>query len=134
MQINYRILSVDEGERTMVVRYWTDRLSERALSILPDETGDTPARCRTDYNLSIADPAMSADQIHDYIVASAPVEWFEVKHKGATPLPQIAPLVGVNRTAVIAQKKATLRETVAAPRWWSDQNEVDITHLLSDGS
>jgi hypothetical protein len=133
MQINYRILSVDESEGTIVVRYWTDILSERALSVLPDEQSNVPARCRTDYNLVIPDPAMTPEQIHDFAVSNAPVDWFEVKHTGVS-LPQIAPLVGVNRTAKIEKKAKALRETVAAPSWWSDQNEVDITHLLSDGS
>lgn len=131
MQINYRILSADESECSIVVRYWTDLLSEKDLSIDPKEPNDVPLRCRTDYNLNIWDASLSEDQIHDFILSNAPIAWFELKHTAKTaPVPALKSLVGVSRSTPVKAKK----EVPAPPVPWSDKNEVDITHLLSAGS
>src|SRR3954469_23233130 len=109
MQINYRVLLVDETESTMIVRYWTDELSEKELSVDPEETSDTPAQCRTDYNLSVSDHSMSEEALHEFILSCAPVGWFEVKHKIKDPnvdtsLPEAKKLVGIDRSGVHSQK------------------------------
>jgi hypothetical protein len=62
MKINYRILSVDEKENSIVVRYWTDILTEEFLSTEFSVDGKPllgldgkPIRCRTDFNISLFD-------------------------------------------------------------------------------
>jgi len=128
MKINYRVLSVDETESTLIVRYWTDELSEKELSVDPEETSDTPAQCRTDYNLSISDHSLSEEALHDFILSCAPVGWFETKHKIKDPnvdtsLPAVKKLVGVDRSGVPGQN---------APKRPAPRVQEDITALLSD--
>jgi len=80
MNLHYRILSVDEDEFSMVVRFFTDEISERELSINPNEQSDTPDRCRTDYNLNLW-REMTEDQLHQHIAQSAPVQWLMRKER-----------------------------------------------------
>jgi len=128
MQINYRVLSVDETESSMIVRYWTDELSEKELSVDPEETNDTPTQCRTDYNLTVSDHSKSEEALHEFILSCAPVGWFDVKHKVKDPnvdtsLPEAKKLVGVDRSGVHIQNAPKLRAPLV---------EEDITALLSD--
>jgi hypothetical protein len=128
MQINYRVLSVDETESSMIVRYWTDELSEKELSVDPEESSDTPAQCRTDYNISISDHSMSEEALHEFIISCAPVDWFNLKHKIKDPsvdtsLSVAKALVGVDRSGAFNQNVAKR----PAPRV-----HEDITALLSE--
>lgn len=101
MQIFYRVLEVNEGDASIVVRYWSDELSERELSSALDETSDTPVRCKTDYNINIWEE-MDDGELHDFIMASAPVQWLELKGKtkrGEVSLHPAVQWVGQTRTA-----------------------------------
>lgn len=85
MEIYYRILSVDPKEHSMVVRYWTDTLSEFQLAIEFNKTGGPmlapggyPTRCRTDYNLTLYEtPSPSSEEeLKLFIMNNAPIQWF----------------------------------------------------------
>jgi hypothetical protein len=80
MNLHYRILSIDEDEFSFAVRFFTDALSERELSIDPNEQSETPERCRTDYNLNLW-REMTEDQLHQHIAQSAPVQWLMRKER-----------------------------------------------------
>ena len=88
MKINYRILSVDPKENSIVVRYWTDLITEDSLcnyfddynEILRTEQG-WPIRCRTDYNLSIWKIDATQEEITQNIMAAAPVDWFKIQEQ-----------------------------------------------------
>jgi hypothetical protein len=106
MKINYRILSVDEKEGSVVVRYWTDELSERQLSIDSNEQADTPEHCRTDTNLNIWRPDATDSEISDAILRCAPVDWLGLKEKINDPqvdtsLAQVKSMVGISRSGEI---------------------------------
>ncbi len=58
-KVNYRIIEVNENENAMVVRYWTDLISEKSLASHFDNDGNIilteggyPTRCRTDVNIN----------------------------------------------------------------------------------
>lgn len=72
MKLNYKIVSHNLKERNIVVRYYTDLLSEKELSVLPNESNNNPVRCRTDLSLSIAIPEPSEIQLHKFIIRNAP--------------------------------------------------------------
>lgn len=106
MTIYYRILSVDENEFSFVVRYYTDALSERELSIDPNEQSDTPERCRTDYNLNLWRD-MTEENLHQHIMQSAPVQWLMRKERVKARSPDY--------TLSIATVKAAVGSTFARP-------------------
>lgn len=81
MKIFYRIVSLDEKEGLMTVRYWTDFLSEVDLRQDPDDTSIPPKRCRTEYTLNLWQHNMSEDELHRQIINFAPKNWFRLKHR-----------------------------------------------------
>jgi hypothetical protein len=85
MRIYYRIVSIDPGEHSMVVRYWTDAQPEHSLASSHDAdgnirmTGEYPERCRTDCNHTLWDHEMTQAEIEDLIHTSAPRAWLELR-------------------------------------------------------
>lgn len=118
MNLHYRILKLDETEFSFTVRYSTDLLSERELSIDPNEQSDTPARCRTDYNLTMWKPDMTEQELHLYILQSAPVDWLRLREELPNPtrMQAVAALVGRPfKRAVLANGRVDLTGLVPPP-------------------
>jgi hypothetical protein len=136
--IYYRILSLDETEGAIVVRYWSDEMSERDLSIIPGDTNATPEHCRTDTNLNVFDSRMTADQLHDFLVDGAPADWLGMKARIRDPsidtsLPQIMAMVGTSKECVRkADGKKTDKTVIShsALLIRSARDETIITELL----
>jgi len=94
VNLRYRILNVDENEKSFVVRFFTDKITEDDLAI-HDGQGNIartdagyPVSCRTDYNVNIwTDDAngMTDEEIDAYILQHAPVDWLTLKEKIADP-------------------------------------------------
>jgi hypothetical protein len=90
-QVKYRIIELDETQHSIVVRYYTDEISEfdLATSYIIDENNNnvlqtrpdgTPVRCQTDYNINIWNfPAPSEEEIKKIIEQSVPYDWFRLK-------------------------------------------------------
>jgi|TARA_X000001036_G_scaffold251514_1_gene234164 hypothetical protein len=112
MQIKYRIISVDEAEHSMVVRYFTDTTTEEDLALPHPDTGailgddGLVISCRTDVNITLFDvPLLEGDALEQFISRFAPKAWFEVIEKVKDPdvdtgLSPIAAMVGQERNAV----------------------------------
>lgn len=82
INIRYRVLSVNEEEQSMLVRYSTDFLSEQDLTTGEGNAEDnTPLRCITDYNLSIWDGIETEEALDKFITSAAPIAVFKLKHK-----------------------------------------------------
>jgi galactose-1-phosphate uridylyltransferase len=87
MKINYRIISVDEMQHSMVVRYWTDIVTEEMLAAEFEQNGKIrttrygyPIKCASDYNLMFYDkPMPTKEELEHFIIHSAPTTW--LKHK-----------------------------------------------------
>lgn len=109
--MKYRIISTDPENHSIVVRYYTDILTEDMLAAEFDYPIDgspktirrladgIPERCRTDYNYNIWNVRATKEDIEKYIIDSAPLEWFEMQHKILDPqtdtsLSQIEDLIG----------------------------------------
>lgn len=94
MNIKYKIISVDPTEHTMIVRFYTDLLTEEKLASVRNADG-SPAEvdedgnilhCRTDMNIAIWQvPAPSGEELDAYIKLHAPVQWFELQEKIHNP-------------------------------------------------
>ena len=88
MDIKYKIIDVDRTQHSIVVRYYTDFLTEDQLStafnpdgsIMRREDG-SPARCQTDYNINIwrTNPAPTLEEIQEIAKNSAPYDWFKLR-------------------------------------------------------
>lgn len=86
MKINYRILRVDESEHSILVRYYTDIVTEEYLATpkYADGTFETtsegyPVSCRTDYYFNIWEtPSPSQEKIVEIIMNGAPKEWLHL--------------------------------------------------------
>jgi hypothetical protein len=75
MNINYKIVEVHEDNRVMVVRYFTDIVTENDLDVLPTPTGNSsPARCKTDVSLNIPLPEPTEAELHKILLRNAPIE------------------------------------------------------------
>ena len=65
MNINYKIIEVYEDNRVMVVRYFTDVVTEQDLDVDPNTTGNgTPKRCKSDVSLSIPLPEPTEEEFN----------------------------------------------------------------------
>lgn len=74
MNINYKIIEVYEDNRVMVVRYFTDVVTEQDLDVDPNTTGNgTPKRCKSDVSLSIPLPEPTEEELHKIILRNAPI-------------------------------------------------------------
>lgn len=108
MTYYYRVLSVDDKEHTFVVRYWSDKLSERDLRTDPEDMEDPPIRCRTDYNLTAWEHDMTPEELHAHIVQSAPKQWFALKEtaiEGETvSMQNVKELININKEAHLTKK------------------------------
>lgn len=115
MNIKYKIISIDPTDHSMVVRFYTDLITEESLSSLLnangtatyDENGNIP-RCRTDCNLNIWQiPPPTGQELEDYILSAAPVEWLALKEKILDPnvdtsMSSVTALIGVEKSKIIS--------------------------------
>lgn len=93
MNLKYRIISVDTNEHSIIVRYFTDIVTEEMLATELDRHGNAilnedgfPTRCRTDYHINIFDvPAPSGEELAKIIRYNAPVDWLRLKEQVLDP-------------------------------------------------
>lgn len=94
MEVKYRIIEVDPSQHSIVVRYYTDILSQDDLATSFDTNNTimrrpdgTPQRCQTDYNINIwkTDPSPTIEDIHEIAKGAAPYDWFKLKHDVLNP-------------------------------------------------
>lgn len=92
MKVKYRIIEKYPEEHSIVVRFFTETLSEEELAV-DKNSGNvirrqdgTPARCRTDLNINIFQvPAPVGEELHNLILNNAPVAFFELQEKIKNP-------------------------------------------------
>ena len=101
MNLKFKILSVDEPEQSMVVRFYTDKITEQMLASQVDAQGNVLC-CRTDMNITMADIANrpKGANIDAFIIKRfAPWVFLDMKEKVADPLvdtsmADLVPLIG----------------------------------------
>lgn len=111
MKIKYKIVENHSSEYQVVVRYYTDMITEQELNVIPygdvaynDSLKDdgTPKRCRSDVSLDLSIPLPSDEELNKYFLMNAPVTWLEKLEKLKDPsvdktLTNIEDLVGVEK-------------------------------------
>ena len=116
MNIHYRIIKVDPGSHGIVVRYFTDKVTEMDLanSLNPDgsvilNADGYPVSTRTDVMVNIYDtPAPSNEEIEKRVMMSAPVEWLKlqenIKDPGVdTKMTEVRNLTGESKSITLEE-------------------------------
>jgi hypothetical protein len=96
--IKYKIIETDTSQHSIVVRFYTDIVTEAMLSV--DTLDGIIRRCRTDYSFDLPIPAPTGTALHDFIVARAPTAWLQTQEDVLnssidTSLAAIIPLLGI---------------------------------------
>jgi hypothetical protein len=116
MNIHYRIIKVDPASHGIVVRYFTDKVTEMDLanSLNPDgsvilNADGYPVSTRTDVMVNIYDtPAPSNEEIEKRVMMSAPVEWLKlqenIKDPGVdTKMTEVRNLTGESKSITLEE-------------------------------
>lgn len=141
MDIHYKIIKVFPEEHSIVVRFFTDVLTEEKLSVDPDITNKlsdgSPERCRTDYNINLPVPAPVDGELEKYIMLHAPVQWFIMHEQIADPnvdtsLSHIQPLINAKVTKTIGPESTsiTLPTPTSMDTSGGAMSDDDIVNLL----
>ena len=77
----------------MVVRYWTDKITEEMLAVDFEPNGKVrltrngyPVRCATDYNLTFFENiSPTAEEVEHYIIKNAPTSWLKLREEVLDP-------------------------------------------------
>jgi hypothetical protein len=77
MIIKYKIIEAYPEEHLIVVRYYTDFLTEEMLA--SDVLDGKIRRCRTDVSLNVPIPTPDEKGLHEFISSYAPVHFFQLK-------------------------------------------------------
>lgn len=120
MTVKFRILNKELDQHSVVVRYYTDYLTEDdlATSFTVDSNGSKviergadgkPLRCQSDYNINIwnvqaTQSGANSNAVIEYISRSAPFDWFELRREVLDPnvntdMPLIDSLIGTEYQA-----------------------------------
>jgi hypothetical protein len=87
MNIHYRIVKADPAAHGILIRYWTDKVTEMDLASQFDANGNPvlnsdgyPVSTRTDSFMSIYEtPAPSNEVLIKRIIAQAPTDWLKLQ-------------------------------------------------------
>lgn len=103
--IKYKIIEVHPEHHSIVVRFYSDVITEGSLATQWSETGEV-LRGRTDYNIDLPIPSPEGAALVAFISAHAPVEWLGVQEKLLDPvidtsMGTLLPMVGVEEVVVV---------------------------------
>lgn len=85
MILKYKIIEVHPEQHSIVVRFYTDLVTEDSLSIQKDESGKI-LRGRTDFNIDLPIPAPTGQELDLFISSRAPRAWLETQESVLDPL------------------------------------------------
>jgi hypothetical protein len=77
MNIKYKVVEVHDSDHVIVVRYYTDLITEEDLVSFRDDNGKI-IRCRSDVSITLYDPDASEGDIEQMIINNAPRQWLEI--------------------------------------------------------
>ncbi len=86
MNLHYKIVEVWPQDHLVVVRYWTDVLSEEFLASDESRKDDgTPWRCRSDVSITLPVPAPEGAELEKFLISFAPLDWLKTLEKVQAP-------------------------------------------------
>jgi len=72
--LKFKIVEINDLEHSVVVRFYTDKITE--IMLATDILDGEIRRCRTDYNITLPIPAPVGDELNNFLLKFAPVDWF----------------------------------------------------------
>jgi hypothetical protein len=86
MNLHYKIVEVWPNDHLIVVRYWTDSVSEEFLAHPGERREDgSPWRCRSDVSITLPIPTPTDEKLEQIILRQAPIEWLKTLELIANP-------------------------------------------------
>jgi hypothetical protein len=82
--MKYKIIEINELDHSIVVRFYSEIITEEMLSFQKDEAGNI-LRGRTDYSFDLPIPAPRGVELDDFIIKRSPREWFEKQENVLDP-------------------------------------------------
>lgn len=124
MNLKYKIIEVYPQYHQIVVRFYTDIITEQMLSVQVDENTGAILRCRTDYAIDLPVPAPTGDALDAFISKYAPRDWLQTQEAVLNPaidtsLAAIQSLVNVEKVALpasVAPTAIATATTVTTPQ------------------
>lgn len=129
MNIQYRIIRVEPDSHGVVIRYFTDKVTEMDLASSFNEDGSVklnadgyPLTTRTDVLMSIYDtPTPSPEELEKRIMLQAPVDWLKIQEDIKDPdvdtkMSHLRDLVGESKTFTIDDITEVRNTVIAAER------------------
>jgi len=134
MNLHYKIVEVWPQDHLVVIRYWTDTLSEEFLASndIRKEDG-TPERCRSDVSVTLPIPVPEGENLEKMLVSYAPLGWLKTLEKIQAPeidtsLSQVQTLLGVAKTKPMKEVEDIVNPG-ASSRQLTDE---EITALINN--
>jgi hypothetical protein len=125
MNIHYRIVKVDSAAHGIVIRYFTDEVTEMDLASYFNEDGSVklnadgyPISTRTDVLMSIYDtPAPSNEEIEKRIMLNAPTDWLKLQEDIKDPnvntkMAEVRNLAGESKSFTMDQLSDLRKEVI----------------------
>jgi hypothetical protein len=81
--IKYKIVEVWPADHSIVVRYYSESLTESELA--SQIVDDQIIRCRTDVSITVPIPEPSEEELDKLIMQNCPLHFFEMKEKIKDP-------------------------------------------------
>lgn len=82
--IKYKIVEVNPTQHSIVVRYYSDIITEGMMATQKDAAG-VIVRCRTDYNIDLPIPAPVGAALAKFIMDRAPSSWLKLQEDVLNP-------------------------------------------------
>lgn len=117
MSIKYKIIETNPAEHSIIVRFYSDNLTENMLAIDWGNQGQV-TWCRTDYSITLWDvPAPTGEKLHELIMRNAPKAFFELHDKISDPnidtsLTSVTGLIGIQNIATEKPVPGPLQKVV----------------------
>jgi len=132
MNIHYKIVEAWPSDHLIVVRYWTDKLSEEFLASDSNRKEDgTPVRCRSDVSFTLPVPAPTGISLEKIILMNAPKVWLQTLEDVENPdidtsLSEIKNMVGVVNSKTTKQIEEMLNAGET-----QQLSDAEITDLIN---
>ncbi len=106
--IKYKIVEVNSEQHSIVVRFYSDVITEESLAVQWGDDGQI-LRGRTDYNIDLPIPAPSGDELQNIILSNAPSQWlktqaFLLDPDVNTSLEDVKLLIGIESVEPVAEE------------------------------
>lgn len=85
MNLKYKIVEVHPQQHSIVVRFYTDTVTEHMLAVQTDTVTGSILRARTDYNIDLPIPAPVGEALDAFIYARAPRDWLAIQEAVLNP-------------------------------------------------